>query len=64
MAMATGITALAGAVHLVMADREEIGRQRVIPLITVGKPASPTPDAGIPDPGARGRGDHQSPGPR
>jgi hypothetical protein len=31
MAMATGITALAGVVHLVTADKEEIGRQRVIP---------------------------------
>ena len=31
MAMATGITALAGVVHLVMAEKEEIGRQRVIP---------------------------------
>ena len=40
MAMATGITALAGAPHLVTADTEEIGRQPVIPLITVGKPSS------------------------
>ena len=40
MAMATGITALPGAVHLVTADTEEIGRQPVIPLITVGKPES------------------------
>jgi hypothetical protein len=40
MAMATGITALAGAPHLVTANTEEIGRQPVIPLITVGKPES------------------------
>ena len=38
MAMAIGTTVLAGKVHLVMADTEEIDRQRVIPLITVGKP--------------------------
>jgi hypothetical protein len=40
MAMATGITALAGAARLITTDTGEIGRQPVIPLITVGKPSS------------------------
>ena len=40
MAMATGITTLAGAVRLITTDTGEIGRQPVIPLITVGKPSS------------------------
>src|SRR5258708_7182260 len=46
MAMATGITVLAGATHLVTADTEEIGRQPVIPLSTVGKPESRARNSG------------------
>ena len=34
MAMATGITALAGAGHLITGDTEEIGPQPVTPPIT------------------------------
>jgi len=46
MAMATGITALAGAPHLITIATEEIGRQPVIPLITAGKPESRTRKSG------------------
>ena len=37
MAMAIGITGLAGAAHLVTADTEAIGHQPAIPLITAVK---------------------------
>ena len=63
MATATGITALAGAPHLITTDTEEIGRQPVIPPITAGKPKSMPGRAGLPViRGARGRGDHQCAG--
>ena len=66
MAMATGITALAGVAHLVIADtEEEIGRQPVIPLISAGKPESCARKSGhLGNPGARGRGDDCSAGSR
>jgi len=49
MAMAIGISALAGAARLITTDTGEIGRQPVIPLIMVDKPESSARRAGIPE---------------
>jgi hypothetical protein len=60
MAMATGITALAGAPHLITIATEEICHQPVIPLISAGKPESRTRKSGHSgNPGARRQLDPQ-----